>query len=121
MPLSAEQDRDASPKTCDGYANRDAYCDANIDEIDSVTLSYGGSNNPLSYNPAHFLAARNLNDYADALPQAYYALDFLPENPARDAVMIQGVTELKLKLGINSGVSVASAAAIRLVQEHLFG
>lgn len=89
--------------------------------LDAVRLEYGSAQRPLDYNPGQSLAKRNLNDYGDALPEGYYCLDFIAENPPRDVVVMMGVTDLVLVATVGSGVTVAASAKTRLVQETLFG
>ncbi|MGH9042675.1 MAG: hypothetical protein ACRDZ3_20865 [Acidimicrobiia bacterium] len=46
-------------------------------------------------------------------------MDFVKENPIRDAVFMQGVTELAAFVDLNDAVNPANCVA-RLVQETLF-
>jgi hypothetical protein len=93
---------------------------ADADEIDAIRIEYGAAERPLDYNPAHFLAWKNLDHYADSLPYEYLAFDFLAENAPRDVILMTGVTDLVTVPTVNSGVTVGSGAAVRLVQETLF-
>ncbi|KKM13867.1 hypothetical protein LCGC14_1711880 [marine sediment metagenome] len=88
--------------------------------LDRVRLEYGGSETPLDYNPTHFLASQNVADYADALPDGFYALDFLIENAPRDVILMSGVTDLTLIPTVASGATVAGGARVEVVQESLF-
>lgn len=94
-------------------------------EADSVGLTrarleYGGTETPLDYNPAHFLAAENLQDYADQLPGPFYMLDFLKENAPRDVYLMSGVTDLTLIPTVDAAVVVAGGARVEVMQETLF-
>lgn len=93
---------------------------ADADEIDAIRIEYGAAEKPLDYNPAHFLAWKNLDHYADALPYEYLAFDFLAENAPRDVILMTGVTDLVCVPTIDSAVVVAAGASVRLVQETLF-
>lgn len=88
--------------------------------IDAIRIEYGAAQKPLDYNPAHFLAWRNLDHYADALPSNYLAFDFLAENAPRDVILMTGVTDLNAVATVKSTVVVGAGAAVRLVQETLF-
>lgn len=88
--------------------------------IDAIRIEYGAAEKPLDYNPAHFLAWKNLDHYADALPGRYLAFDFLAENAPRDVILMAGVTDLVCIPTVNSAVVVGGGAAVRLVQETLF-
>lgn len=93
---------------------------ADADEIDAIRIEYGAAEKPLDYNPAHFLAWKNLDHYADALPYEYLAFDFLAENAPRDVILMTGVTDLVCVPTIDSTVVVGAGASVRLVQETLF-
>lgn len=88
--------------------------------IDAIRIEYGAAEKPLDYDPAHFLAWRNLDHYADALPSSYLAFDFLAENAPRDVILMTGVTDLNAVVTVDSAVVVGAGAAVRLVQETLF-
>lgn len=88
--------------------------------IDSLRLEYGGNERPFVFNPASSLVRQNNRDYGGILPYGYVALDFVRDNPTRDALLLQGVTELKAILGLNSAVSPSTGAQIHLVQETLY-
>lgn len=108
--------RDPAGQTADQFMS----ANADADQIAAVRLEYGAANRPLSYDPAHFLAAKNLQDYADELPLEHYVLDFLAENAPRDVILMAGVTDLVLVVEVDAGVALAAGSAVRLVQETLF-
>lgn len=87
--------------------------------IDRVRLQYGGNQRPLDWAPAALLQVQNNQDYGSPLPYNFLALDFLRENPPRDALMMQGVTDLQLVPTVNSAVTV-TAGTVTLAQEALF-
>lgn len=93
---------------------------ADADEITAIRLEYGAAERPLNYDPAHFLAMKNLQDYADEPPYEYAVFDFLAENAPRDVILMPGVTDLKCVVTVDSSVTVSSGASVRLVQETLF-
>lgn len=88
-------------------------------KLDRLRLEYGGNQKPLDYDPASALLAENNQHYGAPLPYDRLALDLVKENPPRDTIIMQGVTELALVPTVNSGVTV-SAGEHRVVQEHLF-
>jgi hypothetical protein len=100
----------------------DQFLSATADAVglDAIRIEYGAAEKPLDYSPAHFLAWKNLDHYADALPASYLAFDFLAENPPRDVILMTGVTDLVVVPTINAAVTVAAGASVRAVQETLF-
>ena len=92
---------------------------ASTKKIDAVRLEYGGNKRPYVFNPAASLREVNNQHYGGPAMYDYLVFDFARENPARDAILMQGVTELGAVVTVNSGVTV-SAGALRLVQETLF-
>lgn len=93
---------------------------ADLAEVTAVRIEYGAAKRPLNYDPAHFLAMINLDDYADSLPYGYACFDFLAENGPRDVIVMPGVTDLKAVATVGSGVAVAAGARVRLFAETLF-
>lgn len=87
--------------------------------VDTVRLQYGGNQRPLDYNPAHLLYAQNSVNYGTPLPYNFAAFDFLRENPPRDALLMQGVTNLEVVSNINAAVVLAGGTST-LIQETLF-
>ena len=111
----------ADPRT-DTSADAWYRADPDLDEIDSVRIEYGNAQRPLDYNPAGFLLSENIQDYADRLPYGYVVMDFLSENPPRDIIQMQGVTDLTVVTNINAAAGAPAAGAhVRAVQEMLIG
>lgn len=87
--------------------------------IDRIVLNYGLTNNPLDFNPASVLAMENNDWYGSPLPYDTYAIDTLRQNPARDAILLQGVTNLQAVMYIDPAVTVAAGAQTHVVEEIL--
>lgn len=83
-------------------------------------LVYGGSQTPLNYSPMDHLRIINNQDYRDILPDGYYVFDFVKDNPARDQILLEGVTNLRLVLDTVSTFTPNAAAKVHFVQETLF-
>ncbi len=92
---------------------------AMADKIDRIRLQYGGNQQPLDFQPAGLLQVENNQWYGNPLPYDFLCLDFIRENPIRDALMLQGVTDLQLITTINSSVTVGAGQTF-LAQETLF-
>lgn len=90
-----------------------------LNEIDEIRLEYGAGQRTLTYSPAHLLTDENDNAYGQALPYRYVALDFLRENPPRDVINMPGVTDLEVVVTVNSAVTPAAGARVRVVAEML--
>lgn len=86
----------------------------------AARLEYGGNKRPFDFDPLAALVARNNEHYGAPLPYGYVALDFVRENARRDSVLMHGVTDLRAVLELDSGLSVGSNAAVRVVEETLF-
>ena len=111
-----------------GNPNTDTSADAwyrtdpDLDEVDAIRLEYGSAQRPLDYNPVGFLLAENIEDYDARLPYGYMVMDLLKENPPRDIIQMQGVTDLVAVSNLNTGAAAPAAGAhVRLVQEMLIG
>lgn len=88
-------------------------------KLDAIRLEYGGNQRPLVFDPASTLLSLNNQWYGAPLPYDRLAFDFVKENPPRDAVLMQGVTELATVPKVNSAVTVAGGL-VRVCQETLF-
>ncbi len=89
-----------------------------VDNYDSVALIYGSNQVPYKFQPIEALKARMNTDYRVALPAGHYVLDFVAENPARDQVLLEGVTNLRLQTKYLSAPG--SSSYVHFVQETLF-
>lgn len=85
--------------------------------IDQVQLNYGLTNTPKVYNPASLLANENNDAYGSVLPYDTYVLDTLKTNPSRDAILLQGVTNLQVIPYVDPAVTVPAGAYWRVVEE----
>jgi hypothetical protein len=83
-------------------------------------LQYGGNQTPYTYNPLDFLRIKNNEDYRFALYDGIFCIDLVAENPARDQVLLEGVTNLRLVTQTVSTFTPNAAAKIHFIQETLF-
>lgn len=81
-------------------------------------LLYGANQTPYTFNPLSMLQVRNNIDYREALPTGIFVMDFVAENPQRDQVLLEGVTNLRLRT--NYVAAPAATASLHFVQETLF-
>jgi hypothetical protein len=81
-------------------------------------LIYGSNQNPYTFNPMTFQAFRNNRDYRVAFPGGQFCLDFVADNPARDLVLLEGVTNLRLRTQYSSAPT--GGSYVHFVQETLF-
>lgn len=91
---------------------------ADADKIDYLALTYGANKTPIEYDPASFLVSQNNKHYGQTVPYQRFVLDQVREHPVRDAIHMEGVTDLAVLADINTSVSLSNARA-RLVQEML--
>lgn len=87
--------------------------------IDQIQVNYSLTETPRIYNPASILAAKNATRYGAVLPYDTYVIDTLLENAARDAIYLQGVTNLQALLYVDPAVTVPVGAYTRVVEEIL--
>jgi hypothetical protein len=92
---------------------------ASTKKINDVRLEYGAGERPLVFDPAALLLSINNQHYGTPVPYDRLVIDQVRENPVRDALLLQGVTELRATVDVGSGVTV-SAGKLRSVQETLF-
>ena len=92
---------------------------ASTKKLNSLRLEYGGNQRPFTWDPISTLLSLNNQWYGAPLPYDRLAIDLLKENPPRDIILMQGVTELAAVPNIGSGVTL-TGAGVRLVQETLF-
>lgn len=85
-----------------------------------VELEYGVNERPFSYDPAWALVQLNNRHYGTAVPYDRVILDFIKENPIRDAVHMMSLTELALKVQVDPAVALVNGQSFfRLVQETI--
>ncbi len=81
-------------------------------------LIYGSNQNPYTFNPMTMQRFRNNRDYRVIFPDGRYCLDFVADNPARDLVLLEGVTNLRLRT--QYGAAPTGGSYVHFVQETLF-
>ena len=102
-------------------------------------LIYGSNQIPYTFQPMTMLDARNNHDYRVPLttalngvnsrlwtppwsgapvPNGAYCMDFVADNPARDQVLLEGVTNLRLRTNYVSAPT--GGSYVHFVQETLF-
>ena len=97
-------------------------------------LIYGSNQTPYGFNPMTFLRWRNNRDYrvipqrsaynvagtatAGVIRDGIYTLDFVTDNPARDQVLLEGITNLRLRTNYSSAPT--GGSYVHFVQETLF-
>lgn len=88
--------------------------------IDEWRLRYGVKSTPYEFNPAAVLAQRNNRSYRSPVPYNRLILDQMLHNPARDMLILEGVTNLRTVTTVDSAVvpSVGNAT-MRAVEEIL--
>lgn len=87
--------------------------------FNTLSLAYGGNKLPQVWDMAS-LVARNNEQYGAPLPYKYVALDMVRENPQRDAVFLQGVTDLRAIVNLASSVVLGANSNVHVVEETLF-
>lgn len=92
---------------------------ASTKKLEALRIEYGGNQRPYTWDPASQLLALNNQYYGAPAPYDRLVLDLLKENPPRDIILMQGVTELAAVPRIGAGVTL-TGASVRLVQETLF-
>lgn len=92
---------------------------AAANQITDIEINYGLVNTPLIFKPASVLAEMNNQWYGAPLPYDTYCWDTLREFPGRDAILLQGITDLKAIVGVNTAVTVPVGAVTHLVEEIL--
>ncbi len=87
--------------------------------ISALSLSYGATQTPYNWNPASVLERQNNLDYGFPPPFDYLLLDTLKQDPARDAIVFAGLTELAVFAQLNSAVALSGGTA-HMVEETVF-
>jgi hypothetical protein len=85
-----------------------------------IRLVYGGAQTPHDYNPPDQLRILNNEYYRVALPDGLFALDFVAENPARDQILLEGITNLRILTDYPASFVPGAGSKVHFVQETLF-
>jgi hypothetical protein len=91
-------------------------------EWTSFKIEYGGNKDPLNWTPASQLFEENADDYDGPLSVqgvTFLAVDNERDNPSRDMIIPESLTELRAVLGIPAGFK-PEEAAILTSQETLY-
>ncbi|HEX3390929.1 MAG TPA: hypothetical protein VHS55_00025 [Solirubrobacteraceae bacterium] len=91
-------------------------------EWTSFKIEYGGNKDPLNWTPAAQLLEENADDYDGALNVegvSFLAVDNERDNPSRDMIIPESLTELRAVLGIPAGFK-PEEAQILTSQETLY-
>lgn len=83
-----------------------------------AALIYGSNQTPYTFQPLDHLRVRNTIDARQSLPDGIFAIDAIAENAARDQILLEGVTNLRLHT--TYPVAPAVTASLHFVQETLF-
>lgn len=84
----------------------------------AVQLIYGSNQTPYTFQPVNHLRVRNNVDARNILPDGIFVIDAIAENAARDQILLEGVTNLRLHTTYPAAP--AATAAMHFVQETLF-
>lgn len=87
--------------------------------ITRIAMNYGLTETPFDFNPASVLLSENQSWYGAPLPYDALAFDTLRENPNRDAILLQGTTDLQVQVYPDSSVDVPVGAQTVLCEEIL--
>lgn len=88
--------------------------------IDQFSLAYGVRSIPYQWDPASGLASQNAKAYRGPVPYNRLVMDQMLHNPARDMVLLQGVTNLRTQTVVDSGVTpTVGQATMTAVEEIL--
>lgn len=93
---------------------------ATTKQIDAIAFKYGLNQRPYDFDPAALLLSLDNQWYGRPSPYDRLVFDFVKENPARDTILMGGITEPNVEITVDSTVTLTSAAGIRCVQETLF-
>ena len=93
---------------------------ADANKIDKFKVRYGMKNTPIDYDPASVLAGINAKNYRGPVPYDRLVVDNMLYNPARDMWLLQGVTNLRADVYVDSAVApTVGEASVRVVEELL--
>lgn len=93
---------------------------ADTSRIDEYRIRYGVKSTPYEWNPASVLSQRNAKDYRSPVPYNRLVVDQMLHNPARDMMVLEGVTNLRTVTTVDSSVTpTVGEATMRAVEEIL--
>lgn len=87
--------------------------------IDTFRLRYGVKSTPYQWNPASTLATANARDYRGPVPYNRLVMDQMLHNPARDMILLEGVTNLRTTTTVDSSVTPSAGAATMTAVEEI--
>lgn len=85
-----------------------------------MQLLYGAAEQPYGWTPPDFKRIEDNANNRVVMSDGSYVLDLTADNPARDQVILEGVTNLRLITNYLAGKPVNAAAKVHWVQETLF-
>lgn len=83
-----------------------------------AALIYGSNQTPYTFQPVDHLRVRNMVDARQPLPDGIFVIDAIAENAARDQILLEGVTNLRLHTTYPAAG--AATTSLHFVQETLF-
>lgn len=86
----------------------------------ALRVEYGGNERPWVFDPVSSLLRRNNVEFGGVLPYNRICIDLVRTNPARDALVMLGVTELACVATQGPSITPGAGASMRLVQETLY-
>jgi hypothetical protein len=84
-----------------------------------VDLHYGANRNPQQWD-LNSLLSRCAEQYGGVPPYKYVVIDFMRENPVRDAVVMNGITDLATIFKVATGTTIPANSNVHVVQETLY-
>jgi hypothetical protein len=84
------------------------------------SLVYGAAEQPYGWNPQDFKRIEDNANNRVILQDGLYVLDLTADNPARDQVILEGVTNLRMLTNYVGGQPATAGAKVHWVQETLF-
>jgi hypothetical protein len=85
-----------------------------------MQLLYGAAEQPYGWTPPDFKRIEDNANNRVIMTDGSYVLDLTADNPARDQVILEGVTNLRLITNYLAGKPASASAKVHWVQETLF-
>lgn len=85
-----------------------------------IQLLYGAAEQPYGWTPPDFKRIEDNANNRVIMSDGSYVLDLTADNPARDQVILEGVTNLRLITNYLAGKPVNASSKVHWVQETLF-